>query len=107
MLKLTGNEKAFIGGFVAALTAALVQVAQTGQMTWKEAGWSLLVWVLTHATVYLTTNTAATDTPVVAPAATAAPATPANAPANNAAQLSTTAQPVSAGSVVSPSNQNQ
>lgn len=80
MFTLTGNEKAFLGGFVAALTAALVQVVQSGVITWREAGWSLLVWVLTHATVWLATNTVPTDVPST-PATTNTAVPPQDTPA--------------------------
>lgn len=76
MFKLTGSEKAFLGGFVAALGTTLVQVVQSKELTWQEAGWSLLVWVLTHATVWLATNSPAdTSAPAIAPAQPAPGAT--------------------------------
>ncbi len=56
MIRLTGNEKAFLGGLVSALAALIVQLQQSGQLTLHEVLVSLGAWVLTHATVWLTTN---------------------------------------------------
>lgn len=57
MPKLTGNEKAAIGGLVTGLATLIVQLQQSGQLTLKEFGYSAAAWVVTHAAIYITANT--------------------------------------------------
>lgn len=57
MIHLTGNEKAFLGGLVAFLATTIVQLQQTGQFTLRDFCFSLGAWILTHASVWLATNT--------------------------------------------------
>lgn len=54
---LIGNEKALIGGIVSGIMALLAQVNISGQMTTKELVTSVVTWVVTHALVWLSTNT--------------------------------------------------
>jgi hypothetical protein len=58
MFRLTGNEKAFLGGLVAFLTTSIVQLSQQpAGYTWHEFLWSVVSWVVVHISVYFTTNT--------------------------------------------------
>lgn len=57
MVHLTGNEKAVLGGLVAALATVIVQLQQSGQLTLHEFLVALGSYVVTHVTVWLTTNT--------------------------------------------------
>lgn len=54
---LIGNEKAVLGGLSAGLLALLGQLGVNGQMTLKEAIYAIVTWVITHAVVWLSTNT--------------------------------------------------
>ena len=56
MSKITGNEKAFLGGIVSGLVTLIVQLQQSGQFTTKEAVYSVAAYLATHAAVWLTTN---------------------------------------------------
>lgn len=57
MLRLTGNEKAVLGGLVSALVTICVQVQNSGQLTLHELIGAAVAYVLTHSTVWLATNT--------------------------------------------------
>lgn len=54
---LLGNEKALVGGITAGALSLLALVGVTGNMTVKEALYALGSWVVTHATVWLTSTT--------------------------------------------------
>ena len=64
MIKLTGNEKAFLGGLLAFLSTSVVQLAQSGGYTWRKFAWSAGSWVVVHLGVWLATNS---PTPPQAP----------------------------------------
>ena len=68
MVKITGSEKAFLGGIVSGLVTLIVQLQQSGQFTTKEAAYSVGAYIFTHIAVWLTTNTpkSPTLTPPVA-----------------------------------------
>ncbi len=57
MLRITSNEKAIIGGLTAALVTVIVQLQQTNQFTLHEFWVALVAYALTHASVWVTTNT--------------------------------------------------
>ena len=54
---VVGNEKAIIGGVIAALLTVLAQLGVNGNMTIKSALYALGNYVLTHTAVWVTTNT--------------------------------------------------
>jgi hypothetical protein len=54
---IIGNEKAIIGGLSAGILTLVSQIGVNGQMTIKEAAYSVASWVVTHVLVYITTNT--------------------------------------------------
>jgi hypothetical protein len=56
-MKITGSEKAFLGGLVSGLFALIIQLQQSGQFTTKIALFSIGSFVAAHIAVYLTTNT--------------------------------------------------
>lgn len=56
-MRLTGNEKAYIGGLVAGLVTLAIQLQQTGQFTTKEFLLSAGAWLIVHLGVYTATNT--------------------------------------------------
>lgn len=56
---IIGNEKAIIGAIAAGTVSLLGQVGVSGQMTVKEAVYSLLTAAATHVTVWTSTNTGA------------------------------------------------
>jgi hypothetical protein len=56
MVRITSNEKAVIGGVVAALFAIIVQLQQSKQLTWHDLGVAVVGYVLTHLAVWATTN---------------------------------------------------
>lgn len=56
MLTLTSNEKAIVGGLTAALITTIVQLEQSGQLTLHEFWYTIAAYVVTHITVWLTTN---------------------------------------------------
>lgn len=68
MIKLTGSEKAFLGGLVAFLATTIVQLNQSGQLTLKELGYSLGSFIVTHLTVWSATNSPAAVGPISAEA---------------------------------------
>ena len=57
MLRITGNEKAVMGGLIAGLATIIVQLQQSGQLTLHEVLVSLGAYVFTHLSVWVTTNT--------------------------------------------------
>lgn len=58
MIKVTTNEKAFMGGLLAFLSTSLVQLQQQrGGYTLRDFEWALGSWVLVHIGVWLTANT--------------------------------------------------
>jgi hypothetical protein len=58
MIRLTGNEKAFIGGLAGFLATTIVQLEQqSGSYTLHDFLTSLAAWVVVHLSVYVTTNT--------------------------------------------------
>lgn len=72
MLKLTGNEKAFVGGLLAFASTSFIQLQQSvNGYTLKDFGWSVAAWVVVHLGIWLTTNTPvspdASGTPVAPP----------------------------------------
>jgi hypothetical protein len=62
---LIGNEKALNGGLAAGIVSLLGQVGVSGQVTVKEAAYSLATWVVAHIVIWLTTNTKKTPQPIV------------------------------------------
>lgn len=54
---LAGQEKAIIGGAVAGILALLGQVGVNSQITLKEGIAAVVTWLVTHAFIWLTTNT--------------------------------------------------
>lgn len=95
-MRITGKEKAFLGGLGAGITAFAGQLAATnGQINVKTLAWSVGAWVFTHLFVYYTTDTQITEQSLVNDAAAlgaavaasetpAAPATPAAPPVDPA-----------------------
>lgn len=57
-MKITGNEKSFIGGLGAGITTFAGQLSVGGKLDAKAVAWSLGAWLATHLFVYYTTNTA-------------------------------------------------
>lgn len=66
---ILGNEKAIIGSLAAGIVSLLGQVGVNGQMTVKEAIYSVLTLVATHAAVWTSTNSSVQpeSAPIVAP----------------------------------------
>jgi hypothetical protein len=54
---VTGKEKAIIGGLTAAATTLDVQLANSNNLTVKQVIYVVVAYILTHITVYATTNT--------------------------------------------------
>lgn len=77
MLRITGNEKAVLGGLVSALVTVVAQVQQSGQLTLKEFGTALVAYLFTHVTVWTATNSTKTDLTV---GAVPAPSLPVDTP---------------------------
>lgn len=64
MLKITSNEKAFMGGLVAALFTICVQLQQSGKLNAHEVLIALGGYAVTHFSIWLTTNTPKPVAPV-------------------------------------------
>jgi len=58
---ITGNEKSFLGGLGAGITAFAGQLSVSGKLDVKTVAWSVGAWVATHLFVYYTTNTPVVD----------------------------------------------
>ena len=56
-MRITGNEKAVIGGLVSALVTIAVQLADTPHFTWHDVLVAVGAYIVTHLTVYVTANT--------------------------------------------------
>lgn len=79
-MKITGNEKSFIGGLGAGITTFAGQLSVGGKLDVKAVSWSLGAWLATHLFVYYTTNTPAVEqvvNDVIADAAAPTPSDPA------------------------------
>lgn len=89
MVKLTGNEKAFLGGLLAFLSTNIVLLQQqNGGYSWHDFAWSVGAWVVVHLGVWLTTNSVSVDTPVVVPKTISV-----SAPVNKTTDTSAPTQP--------------
>lgn len=83
-MRITGKEKAFIGGLGAGMVAFAGQLSANSNVDVKTVAWSLGAWLFTHVVVYYTTDTPVTEDRVVqdatalgaAVAAAEKPATP-------------------------------
>lgn len=64
---IVGNEKSIIGATAAGIVSLLGQVGVSGQMTLKEAIYSLVTALFTHLTVWTSTNTAKVVPTMVVP----------------------------------------
>lgn len=77
MVKLTGNEKAFLGGLLAFLSTSVIQLQQqSGGYSWRDFAWSIGAWVVVHLGVFLTTNSATPPEPPAPTQPTVPPVTP-------------------------------
>ena len=70
MVKLTGNEKSFIGGLLAFLATSITQLQQTANYTLRDFGLAVGAWVVVHLGIWLTTNTVPSPAPTLAPDST-------------------------------------
>lgn len=75
-MRITGKEKAVVGGLGAGITTLAGQLQVGGKFSVSVVAWSVAAWLATHIFVYATTNTPLTEdaeeeviTPPVAPTA--------------------------------------
>lgn len=53
---IAGQEKAAVAGATSGILALLAQVGVNGNLTLKDAITAIIVWLVSHAAVYLTKN---------------------------------------------------